>query len=142
MMQKVQFVISICLMAVVLMSSTGFELSQHWCGDRMVNATLFGEAAPCNHFVINNQKECPMHTKSNTRKKCCDQRCELIEGNNYTYEFQSNELQLSFNVVHLLVWDFFVEKPIIKTFKTSKYFNHSPPLLASETAVLFQTFLI
>lgn len=141
-MRIVQFIISICLMAVVLISSTGLRMSQHWCGDQLVNAAFFGEATPCSHFAKSEESQCPMHAKTDNPKKCCDQKNQIIEGNDYTYEFQTIEAHISFKIALVLVWNFFSEQPVERHVASSKFLNHSPPLLASEAIVLLQRFLI
>jgi hypothetical protein len=127
---------------LILFSSTGIRISQHWCGDQLVNAAFFGEATPCAHFAKSEESQCPMHTKNNITKKCCDQKDQIIEGNNYMYEFQTTQVQISFKIALVLVWNMFAEQPTDRPTASSEYLNHSPPLLASEAIVLLQTFLI
>ncbi|MEZ4722197.1 MAG: hypothetical protein R2813_10010 [Flavobacteriales bacterium] len=125
----------------VLLSSTGVRLSQHWCGNRLVSATIFGEAEACSHFQASDKPACPMHAKAQ-QKKCCDQRETIIDGNDYDFEIQAMELvEVPVSIVAIMHYVF--SSPLMEAeLVTNKYDNHSPPLIGSDILVRFQSFLL
>lgn len=129
-------------MISVLFSSTGVRFSQHWCGDSLVSTAIFGEAQACSHYEATDKPACPMHAKAASKKKCCDQRETVIEGNDYQYEVQAMDFievpALLVAIIHF-VWDGFLPETDLVT---AKYHNHSPPLIGTDILVRVQSFLL
>lgn len=129
-------------MASVLLSSTGFRMSQHWCGNMLVSASIFGTAMPCAHYGASQKPACPMHTQSAIKKNCCDQREIIVDGNDYEYEVQTMEPVTAPSVLIAFIyciWDIFIPEADVVS---SKYHNHSPPLIGSEIIIRVQSFLL
>lgn len=141
-MQILQTIASLLLMASVLLSSTGMRFSQHWCGDSLVNTSIFGEAQACSHYQASDKPACPMHAQSAAKKKCCDQRETIVDGNDYKYEVQAMErIEVPIALVAIVhyAWDGILPETDLVT---AKYHNHSPPLIASDILIRVQSFLL
>ena len=133
---------SLLLMASVILSSTGVHISQHWCGDQLVNTSLFGAAEPCSHYQSTENSSCPFHAKQASKKKCCDQRETSIDGNDYDFEAQSfSVLSAPISWVAIL-WDTVVSEVAEADCTFNKFHNHSPPLLGLDIFVRIQSFLL
>lgn len=129
------------LSALMLLSSTGIRISQHWCGKRLVNTTIWGEATPCSHFDAGDKPACPMHSKQMKSKNCCDQREVIVEGGDDDYIGSFFSLQSPVGVV----FQFFREcEPTtgIAAFTSCKFHNHSPPLKGPPLYLMIRSFLI
>ncbi|NQV52199.1 MAG: hypothetical protein HQ500_03405 [Flavobacteriales bacterium] len=141
-MRLLHIVASLLLMMSVLISSTGFRLSQHWCGDSLVSFSLLGQAQPCDHYETSVEPPCPFHAKKPIEKKCCDQRTARIDANNFDYELQAIEMvkspMLLLAVIHAKAHVFEMASALISV----KYRNHSPPLIDLDICILVQTFLL
>jgi hypothetical protein len=62
---------------VVLFSTLSFTIDMHYCGDRLVDTSLFGKAKGCGMELqqSKSQKDCSI-----TKKNCCDEKQIVIEG--------------------------------------------------------------
>jgi len=119
------------LALLVLVSTMSFTIEKHYCGDTLVDIAFFSEA-----------KDCGMEIPPSTKKSCCNDEVEVIEG--------QDELKLS------SVEDFdFSQFDFVVPF-TPSYFNlyrsqsqkiipnkdYSPPNLVFNIQLLDQVFLI
>ncbi|WP_394749906.1 HYC_CC_PP family protein [Spongiimicrobium salis] len=136
-MKKVLHQITAAVMAIlVLFSTLSFTINSHFCGDTLVDSTLFKEAKTCGM---------QMHEKDSSSKSmmdCCSNEQEHVEG--------QDELQLS--VVDTLsleqqLWVFsftytsyfFFEE---KTPKKTILREYPPPLIVKRIYQLDETYLI
>ncbi len=140
--QALRLILSIVLIPLMLLSTTGVRLSQHWCGDELVNATIWGEAEACDHFNEEAAPVCPMHAHLAVKKKCCKQKSTIVEGGDEDYEIISHVLKIKFKIISNYTWIFMPLKAVEYKLDTDSFFNHSPPLLKEEVLTLFQLFLI
>jgi hypothetical protein len=124
----------------MLLSTTGVRISQHWCGDQLVNATIWGEAEACNHAI--KMVDCPIHGKMLVdSKKCCDQREITIEPNEDDYIFSAYFLNIN---VESEFFVFAIESTeiICPQFLNQKFYNHSPPLIGLALFKLTESYRI
>ncbi len=132
--------------ATMLLSSTGIRISQHWCGDVLVNTSIWGNAKPCEHFQ-SNTIPCPFHPNmfievmDGEKKNCCNEQAIYVKGGDE--DFMPYASVVSAPVWNLLALipsfdlDLFRVAP-----KREKFRNHSPPLLTRPILLLVQSFLI
>lgn len=83
-MHLLKSILTFLLIPLMLVSTTGVKISQHWCGDVLINANIWGEAEPCEHF--NSDSVCPNHQTTVKKKNCCDQRETLVQSGDDTLE--------------------------------------------------------
>ena len=141
-MHLLHTIASLLLMASVLLSSTGVQISQHWCGDQLINTSLFGAAEPCSHYQSTENSSCPFHAKKVSKKKCCDQRETGIDGNDYDFEARSFSFLSAPMALVAILWDTVVSEVAEADCAFHIIRNHSPPLLGLDIFVLIQSFLL
>lgn len=138
-MKKVFFKISSFFMALlVLLSTFSFVVDQHYCGDILVDFSLFGKAESCG-------MDMPTSHNSNDqgvdRKGCCENQTLAIAG--------QDDLKVSFENLSLEQQNFVVS--LIYTYINSfegfdedivAFEDYSPPPLIRDIQILDQTFLI
>jgi len=125
-----QSIIALFIAALTLFSTTGVRISQHWCGDRLINATIWGDAEPCSHAKSNGEVECPVHGIMKVGKKCCSEREVMVEGGDEDYEFSS--FLISFPDFQIdLPAAMRIEKQFVVHSTKDHFRNHSPPLIES-----------
>lgn len=125
--------------ASMLISTTGVRISQHWCGDQLVNATIWGEAEPCSHSM--EMVDCPIHGKMAVEKNCCDQRASIIdaiENDFFSSSIVFNYMPIAFDLVTTQL----ESQLITRDLDSKHHLNHSPPLIAQRTHKVFETYLI
>lgn len=71
------------LAAIIFITSTGFQLSAHYCSGSLKSFKLFGKAEVCEYEKIV-VKPCHMHKEMATKTNCCDN--EDIKLDPSTYE--------------------------------------------------------
>ena len=125
----------------MLLSTTGVRISQHWCGDLLINATIWGEAEPCAHFKSQGESACPMHAQLTTSKNCCHQKAQIIEGGDedFTIQYVTNPPQV---LIGTLFWVDYIFDIISPNESIDPFRNHSPPLIESRLFALIQSFLL
>ena len=134
--QVIHKVFSISLALIVLFSTVSFTIEKHFCGNTLVDVSLFTEADKCKmeSFEIKLEKI--------TKKPCCKDTVDLIEGQD-ELNITSND---SFKLINKIVITTFVftylnlyeELPNKIIFH--KYY--SPPNLVFDRQVFDQVFLI
>lgn len=134
------------LSLLVLLSTSGWVLSKHYCGGVLKNVALFGEATPCHDNKL--MKSCPLHGsmpasngQSSDDNDCCDTTNELIKLDNEEAKL-SAEFNLSNHpvliVVLMILGDLVLDSC---DDKTTHYLSYKPPLLVCDLPVRLQTFL-
>ena len=131
--------ISAILMAfVVLFSTMSFTISEHYCGNDLVDSALFSKAESCGMEM---QKTTPTDDCSFDKEDCCNDVVKQFEGqtnlktdlSNLTFEQQVFVTAFIYSYVNLFEG---LDKNIVP-FK-----NYSPPLIVTDIQVLDQVFLI
>lgn len=129
---------SFCMALIVFMSTLSFTIESHYCGDVLVDSSIFGAVESCSMEVQQepSSKECDL-----TKKNCCSEEQLVVDG--------QDNLKISFDNLdkeqQLLVATFV--NSYIKLFTDSQTDNipfrdYSPPPLIRDVQVLDQTFLI
>lgn len=129
---------SFSMAILVLLSTLSFTVDSHYCGDVLVNSSLFGHAETCGMEVQQKKisSECDI-----IKKDCCSDEQIIVDG--------QNELKTSFDMLEkeqqLFVAAFFYA--YINLFEEpqtdiNSYGDYSSPPLVRDVQVLDQTFLI
>ncbi|SDD89416.1 hypothetical protein SAMN05421636_102247 [Pricia antarctica] len=123
---------------IVLFSTFSFTVEQHYCGDFLVDYSLFGKAESCGMDV---QKDMHPERSGLSQKDCCSDEMLSIDG--------QDNLKLSFDKLS------FAQLQFVASFVYSylnlfeglpenivSFSDYPPPLLVKDIQVLDQTFLI
>jgi len=123
---------------VVLFSTMSFTVSEHFCGDHLVDSGLFSRAESCGMEM---GKPSPVKDCSTLKKDCCKDVVKQIEGQKNlkidfsTLNFQQQVFVASFAYSYVNLFEGLAVNII-----PFKYYT--PPLLVTDILVLDQTFLI
>lgn len=138
-MKKIFYkIVSFCMALLVFASTMSFTIESHYCGDVLVDTSMFGRVESCGMEVQqkSSSKECDI-----TKKNCCSDEQLVVDG--------QDNLKISFDKLdkeqQLLVATFIYS--YINLFTESQTENnpfrdYSPPPLVRDVQVLDQTFLI
>ena len=138
-MKKVFYKISsACLALIVLLSTVSFTVDSHYCGDTLVDSSLFGHVETCGMEV---QQQSPSSECDISKKDCCSDEQVIVEG--------QDTLKTSFDKLdkdQQLFVAAFIHTYINLFFESQEDFNsyrdYTPPPLVRDIQVLDQTFLI
>ena len=129
---------SITMALIVLFSTMSFSISEHYCGDNLVDRSLFSTAETCGMEM---EKPLAIGDCNIEKNNCCKEVVKLFEGQD---DIKTNPLDLD-SGQRILVTSFIfsyinlfegLEKNIIP-FK-----EYSPPLLITNIQVINETYLI
>ena len=123
---------------LVLFSTLSLTVMSHYCGDLLVDSSLFGSVKTCGMEV---QQKLPSRDCNITKKACCSDEQLLIDGqdnlknssDSFEIEQQLFLVSLVYSYIHL-----FNESQV----DVNLYRDYSPPPLIRNIQVLDQTFLI
>lgn len=123
---------------IVLFSTFSFTVDQHYCGDVLVDFSLFGKAQACGMQL---QQAMDSQEQNLTKKGCCENRTLSIAG--------QHDIKVSFDKFsfeqHLFVVAFFYSYiTLFRSFenKVSSYSEYPPPLIVKSIYKLDETYLI
>ena len=123
---------------LVFLSTLSFTIESHYCGDALVDTSVFGSVKTCGMEA----KQKPASSEcSLTKKDCCSNEQLLVQGQDtLKISFDKLEKEQQLFVVALVqsyIYLFESNEAKIKSFK-----DYSPPPLIRDVQVLDQTFLI
>ena len=125
-------IISVLLLFSVLVSSTGFTLTKHFCGGELAHVAVGNEAKPC----------CGDEEKQDMPDDCCHDELDQALLDDSQLDYQTLQLQpLTFFTVHILTHflPFYSEVPKISPLWAA---FHSPPVSEISVYLRVQSFLI
>lgn len=133
----------IALALLLLISSSGLVLSQHFCRGELKSVAVFAEATPCHAKA---KRTCPNHPPAPKQEKamkgCCDTEVDFLQldVDQLAADVITPDLQLPVLLAVLQVaLDIY---PTVVTERTrTHYLNYKPPLLVRDLPVSLQTFL-
>lgn len=122
---------------LVLFSTVSFSIDMHFCGDTLVDYSLFDDSADCGmNLLADVKEECPMSFMN-----CCTDEEISQEG--------QDELATSFNSLDLdqqqfiLAFTFaYIDFYTGLHKQTIPFLQYSPPLITYDRQVILETFLI
>ena len=123
---------------LVLLSTLSFTIESHYCGDTLVDSTIFGNVETCGMDIEQkpSTKECNI-----TEKDCCSDEQFIVDGQgNLKTSFIKLEKEKQLFVASFIYSyiNLFVEQQT----ENISFRDYSPPPLVRDVQVLDQTFLI
>lgn len=129
-------IFSVTLALLVLMSTLSFTVEKHFCGDVLVDVSVFTETQKCG------MESYEMEQASITKKHCCKDEIEIIKGQDKLKVSSFNDLklqqQLFFTAFTYSYLNLFESLPL----QNIPHKNYSPPNLVYDIQVLDQVYLI
>ncbi len=128
-MPQMRQIVSVFFLFSVLLSSAGFTLSKHFCGEELA------------HITLNETKTC-CDSEEDMPSDCCHDEFEQWILDDSQLDHQSLQLQpLTFVTVRILAhfWQFYPEVSAASSLGTA---FHSPPLPGISVYLRVQSFLI
>jgi len=126
-------IFSVVLAFLVLLSTLSFTVEKHFCGDKLVDVSLFSQA-----------KNCCKHVKPDTKvkKSCCKNEVDIVKGQDELsvvsiddVDFNSQLLLVSYVYTYTAFFES-LPKPIIP------HKDYIPPNLVVDIQLLDDVFLI
>ena len=131
-------IVSFCMALLVFVSTMSFTIESHYCGDVLVDTSVFGKVESCGMEVRQktSSTECDI-----TKKDCCSDEQLVVDG--------QDNLKISFDKLdkeqQILVATFIYSYVNLFTelqTENISFRDYSPPPLVRDVQVLDQTFLI
>ncbi len=131
---------SFCMALLVFISTLSFTVESHYCGDVLVDSSIFGTVESCGMEV--QQKEPSSSTDCDiTKKDCCSDEQLIVDGQDnlkISFDKLDKEQQL---LVATFVYSYINLFTELQT-ENIPFRDYSPPPLVRDVQVLDQTFLI
>ncbi len=140
MVQFIHKIIAFILALIVIFSSLSFTVEKHVCGGEIVDVSYIGNAESCG---MENENDCDNNDfshKNFSKKSCCDDISEYIQGNNIEQPAVKN-LELD-KVQFILAFTFSYISSFGDNIKFINFKDYYPPLFNRDIQVFYQTFLI
>lgn len=137
-MKKVFHKISAVLMALVVLCTTmSFTIDEHYCGDTLMNTSIFQKAKGCGMEMVQTSSEDCAVVKTN----CCKDQHIFIEGQN---ELQLTLQNISFEQQLFIVSFIDAYRNAFQPIKENQlsYLQYPPPLIVRQIFKLDETYLI
>ena len=122
---------------LVLVSSSSFMVTMHFCGGHVQSFSLIEKAAPC----VLEVEQAPCHKRMAIKKStCCDDKEVAFEGKNFSNKVHSLSPNTSLSIA---VLPLIIEVVQINTARiASNHNSYKPPIVDRDIPVLIQSFLI
>ena len=134
--QVIHNVFSISLAILVLLSTISFSIEKHYCGDVLVDVSVFTEAEKCAMEAFE------MEQAKLTKKSCCKDEVEFMKGQDELKFTSFDDLDLSQQILltsfahsYLSLYEGLPKRNI-------PHRNYSPPNLVTDIQILDQVFII
>ncbi|WP_417355332.1 HYC_CC_PP family protein [Flavobacterium sp.] len=130
-------ILALIMVLVVLFSTLSFTVNMHYCGDTLVETTLFHEVKGCG---MNMEKPLTENC-SITKKNCCENE-QLVQ--NGQDELQLNVDKISFQQQIFLVSFVYTYISLFESVdkKVSLFKAYKPPLVVRQIFKIDETYLI
>jgi hypothetical protein len=130
--------LSVLMAFVVLLSTMSFTIYRHYCGDILVDTTIFELAKSCG---MDNQESTPILDYSMKKSDCCSDKHIAFEG--------QNELKLSIDLISLdqqlfaasFVYSYIYLFEVIEE-KNTSFDDYPPPIIVRQIYKLDEVYLI
>ncbi len=129
---------STVLALIILFSTFSFTVDRHYCGDYLVNTSIFSKAKGCGMEM---QKTVSDTACEAIKKDCCKNETTYVKGNTIEQQALGQQVveQLFFVAIFVKFYvSLFDEKGLDKY--TFHFYN--PPLIRKDIQVLFENFRI
>lgn len=129
-------IFSVSLALIVLCSTVSFTIEKHFCGDTLVDVSVFAEANKCKMEALE------MELETITKAPCCKDKIDVVKGQDELIVKTIDDLDVNqqlfvatFTYSYLNLFEGLPELVI-------PHKNYSPPILVTDIQVLDQVFLI
>lgn len=129
-------IFSVSLALIVLCSTLSFTIEKHFCGDTLVDVSVFAEANKCKMEALE------MELETITKAPCCKDKIDVVKGQDELIVKTIDDLDVNqqlfvatFTYSYLNLFEGLPELVI-------PHKNYSPPILVTDIQVLDQVFLI
>ncbi len=133
---------SVVMALLVLISTLSISVEKHYCGEHLVDVAIFTEAENCGMEVSDNESKAANHDVLGSKKICCTDVVDLIEGQDELSLDQSKELSPDQKVFILSFAAKFSGFNILEPQKHPPFEHYSTPIYVRDIQVLNQVFLI
>lgn len=130
-------IMSISMAFVVLFSTLSFTIDMHFCGDNLVETTIFKKAKGCGMEMQSpSTKDCSI-----TKKNCCTDKQVIIDAqdelklNFDTLSYKQQKFVASFFYAYINIFEDLEEN-------TTSFSEYPPPLIVRNIYKLDETYLI
>ncbi|TVZ52162.1 hypothetical protein OD90_1327 [Dokdonia sp. Hel_I_53] len=123
---------------LVLVSTMSFSIDKHFCGEHLVDVSIFGNAQPCAMEVALEAKYGSEHSK---KSECCSNENIVIEGQD---ELKVQLDQLDTKTITFFKTFTFSYVDLFEEFESDFVTNdgYPPPLITIDYQVLYDQYLI
>lgn len=134
---------------LIMVVTTGFSISQHFCQGELLDFTLFGDAEPCEMAMsgndlppCHNQDSADQSTGSFTKKPCCENHDATVAGQDTPTLLKSiDSLIPSVKFLAAFAYTVFYNYLALRD-KNTLFTEYRPPLIQRDIPVFIQSFLI
>ena len=128
-------VLLVTLAFLVVFSSSSFVVSQHYCGSRLIDVTVFGSPDKCFSAVEKPKKQTCVQAKS-----CCNDIIISVP----SYDLVSSPFDVDLNTLtyFLNIPSIISKKEIAADSKSIFFQNYKPPKLPQDTSIFYEVYLI
>jgi hypothetical protein len=129
---------SVLIACMVLFSTTSFAINEHYCGDDLVDSSVFSKAESCG---LDMEMSSPIEGCTIQKNNCCKDLVIQVEGQNELIplvtdlNFDQQVFIASFVYSYINLFEELGDKNV-------NYKDYTAPLVDYDIQVLFQTFLI
>ena len=129
-------IFSVSLALIVLCSTVSFTIEKHFCGDKLIDVSVFTEANKCKMEALE------MELEKITKESCCKDKIDVVKGQDELIVKTIDDLDVTqqmfvatFTYSYLNLFEGLPQLVI-------PHKNYSPPILVTDLQVLDQVFLI
>jgi hypothetical protein len=123
---------------LILVSTNGLTIHQHFCSGQLVKAALFFKAEKCKHetkpMTCCEKKAAAknlIHCGLNKPKKCCDEKVVIVKVDNEVQPLYI-DFQPTFPVfIAIMPFQNLIFRSSLE-FSMPSYFNYKPPMIAED----------
>ena len=129
---------AIIMAFVVLLSTMSFTISEHYCGEHLVDSALFSKAESCGMEM---QKPSPIKGCSATKSNCCNDVLVSVKGQS---ELKTDLTSITLNQQVFVASFIYSYVNLFEGLDENivPFKDYSPPLLVKDIQVLDEVFLI
>lgn len=129
--QLLHKVFSVSLALIVLCSTVSFTIDKHFCGDTLIDVSVFSEA-----------DKCKMDGESITKTLCCTDQTEVVVGQDELIVKTFDDLDFDQQVFVAFFTSFYINLFEGLPQLVIPHKDYTPPNLVADIQVLDQVFLI
>jgi hypothetical protein len=143
MIQRLKRIFCFFMAIQMLLASTGFAMTEHFCKFRGKKTYIFSETKSC---CCDKMKEAKNNSEPQIKmSKCCQDvftyhKINVNASQGYTLEFNAQPFAWIVNQVTFLGLNSRISDPV--SFNTTHYYSPAPPLSGRDRLIFFQSFLV